>query len=170
MLNWPSHLTIQLLPPVSVINTQQKHDHKPRPWSRVTGKKPGKKLLEVVFVVCTMFWPLCTLFCYSLPREASIAYSCHMWVGLHNSLTHSLAAPTPDLPNFREQNKRTNSIYRKQPTQNGYASTQLQPNFNLHQERLANFSTAKGTQITLIERFEQCSEPSSLHVANPKRW
>ncbi len=127
MWNWPSHLTIQLLPPVSVINTQQKHDHKPLPWSRVTGKKPGKKLLEVVFVVCTMFWPLCTLFCYLLPREASIAYSCHMWVGLHNSLTHSLAPPTPDLPNFREQNKRTNSIYVEQPTQNGYASTQLQP-------------------------------------------
>jgi len=127
MLNWPSHLTIQLLPPVSVINTQQKHDHKPLPWSRVTGKKPGKKLLEVVFVVCTMFWPLCTLFCYLLLREAGIAYSCHMWVGLHNSLTHSLAAPTPDLPNFREQNKRTNSIYMEQPTQNGYASTQLQP-------------------------------------------
>lgn len=117
MLNWPSHPTIQLLPPVSVINTQQKHDHKPLPWSRVTGKKPGKKLLEVVFVVCTMFWPLCTLLCYLLPREASIAYSCHMWVGLHNSLTHSLAAPTPDLPNFREQNKRTNSIYMEQPTQ-----------------------------------------------------
>lgn len=163
MLNWPSHLKIQLLPPVSVINTLQKYDHKPLPWSRVTGKKPGKKLLEVVFVVWTMFWPLCTLFCYLLPREASIAYSCHMWVGLHNSLTHSLAAPTPDLPNFREQNNQ--STWNNQPRM-----VTLQPNFNLHQKRLASFSTAKGTQITLIERFEQCSESSGLHVANTKRW
>ncbi len=85
----------------AVINTQQKHDLKPLPWSRVTGKKPGKKLLEVVFVACTMFWPLCTLFCYLLPREASIAYSCHMRVGLHNSLTHSLAAPTPKPSQFQ---------------------------------------------------------------------